>query len=306
MKISELEYKLQKHAEITKSVIPSPFNIESEEFNMTQKKLSLRRSVLLVAAIICLVGTTAFAAFRLMSAKEAANMLGDSKLAKYFSENGCVSETVTDGAYRATVLGITSGENLSSFKSSSWEIFSERTYAVVAVEKTDGTEMTFDDDILVSPLIEGLNPYQYNIFTMNGGYTADIIDGILYRIIEFDRIEYFADRNVYIAVLSEAFINNKSYAFNEETGEIAAKKDYDGTNILIKLELDKSKANPKKAQEYLDKLNNSEKTSVDSDEAEYQNDEDTSEEVSVEIPENSRFNVSTDTSSGEAVLVITE
>ena len=155
----------------------------------------------------------------------------------------------------ANVLGIASGENLSKFESSSWELFPEKTYAVVAVEKTDGSPMSFDDQILVTPLIEGLRPWEYNIFTMNGGYTADIIDGVLYRIIEFDNIEYFADRNVYIAVLSEAFPDNTAYSFDETTGAIAPKDDYNGTNILIKLELDKSKADPKKAMEYLNKLN---------------------------------------------------
>ncbi len=60
---------------------------------------------------------------------------------------------------------------------------------------------------------------------------------------------------MYIAVLSEAFLDNTAYSFDETTGAIAPKDDYNGTNILIKLELDKSKADPKKAMEYLNKLN---------------------------------------------------
>ena len=60
---------------------------------------------------------------------------------------------------------------------------------------------------------------------------------------------------MYIAVLSEAFLDNTAYSVDETTGAIAPKDDYNGTNILIKLELDKSKADPKKAMEYLNKLN---------------------------------------------------
>lgn len=262
--MSEIEKRLRKHAEITKSVISAPLDIEREELNMVN--YNVKRTVIIAAAIICLVCSTVFAAFHLMNAKDAAKSLGDTKLAQYFNEHGGVYDTVTDGEYKATVLGIVSGENLSDFKSSSWEIFSERTYAVVAVEKNDGSAMTFDDEILVTPLISGLNPWQYNIFTMNGGYVADIIDGVLYRIIEFDSIEYFADRDVYMAILSEPFLNNKTYAYNETTGEITAKSDYDGTNILIKLNLDKSKANHEKAREYLDKLN--EKTKAEADDSE--------------------------------------
>ncbi len=255
MKMSELENRLQKHAETTKSAISSPFVIEREELNMANNKHNLKRMILPLAAAICLICTTTFAAIKLMNAKDTATALGDSKLARYFDERGGVSDTVTDGKYKATVLGIVSGENLSEFKSSSWDIFPERTYAVVAVERSDGGDMTFDDEILVTPLIEGLSPWKYNIFTMNGGYTADILNGILYRIIEFDSIEYFADRTVYMAVVSEPFIKNTQYSYDENTGAIAAKDDYDGTNILIELKLDKSKANPEKAREYLDKPN---------------------------------------------------
>ncbi len=60
--------------------------------------------------------------------------------------------------------------------------------------------MTFDDSILILPLIDGLKPWEYNIYTMHGIYGAQITDGVLYRIIEFDSIGCFADRNVYMAV----------------------------------------------------------------------------------------------------------
>lgn len=225
----------------------------AERKTITMK--SKKKIALIAVAATLVMGITAFAASHLLNAKEVANTLGDTKLAQNFNEQNMMSDTIVDGEYKATVLGITSGENLSDFESSAREIFSERTYAVVAVEKTNGTSMTFDDEILVTPLIEGLKPWQYNIFTMNGSYTADIIDGVLYRIIEFDSIEYFADKNVYMAVLSEPFLDNTAYSFDDVTGTIAPKEDYEGTNILIDLELDKSKANPEKAAEYLDELN---------------------------------------------------
>lgn len=271
MKVFDLEERMRQHAEIVKTVVPAPFELKREEIKVMKKRCDLRKGVVIAAAVLCLLGTGVFAAYRLMSAKEVANELGDTRLAENL-EDEQIYDTVTDGEYKATVLGITSGDNLSDFKSSSWDIFSERTYAVVAVEKSDGSAMTYDDEILVTPLIDGLRPWQYNVFTMNGGYTAKIIDGVLYRIIEFDSIEYFADRNVYIAVLSESFLNNKSYSYDEKTGEISAKEDYDGTNILIKLDLDKSKADPKKAQEYLDKLNDKVETETDFEEENLQDD----------------------------------
>lgn len=302
----ELEKRLRKHAEITKSAMHSPFDNERNEFIMTKKNHSIKKIAVLAAAALCVIGTTAFAAYSLLSARDVANSLGDSKLAQYFDKQGTVSDTVTDGDYKATVLGITSGENLSNFKSSVWEIFSERTYAVVAIEKTDGTAMTYDDEILVTPLIQGLKPWQYNIFTMNGGYTADIIDGILYRIIEFDSIEYFADREVDMAILSEPFLNNTSYSFDEESGKISPKDDFEGTNILIKLNLDKSKANPQKAQEYLDNLNEKVKISDDEPESGNYNISTDGENAEIEIYENDNFKVDIDENSESNSLVITD
>lgn len=225
-------------------------NNRKEEFKMGKRKYIPA----IIATAVLLTGMSVFATYRLLNAKEVANILDDKKLAQSFDDTLSPYECVTDGNYKATVLGITSGENLSSYASSSNELFPEKTYVAVAIEHTDGSPMTYDDEILVSPLIEGLNPFRYNIFSMNGGYSANIIDGVLYRIVEFDSIEYFADRNVYIAVLSEPFLGNKSYSYDEVSGKISSCEDYDGTNMLIKLELDKSKANPEKAEEYLKEL----------------------------------------------------
>ncbi len=263
MSITEFEKRMCEHAKAVKKHIDVNFNIEAEEKNM-KKNQKFGRIAVLIAAAVCLIGTSAFAAYRLLSAGDVAFRLGDSELAKYFDE-GTFSETVTDGDYSATVLGIATGEGLSKFESSAWELFPERTYAVVAVERSDGGDMSFDDEILVSPLIEGYAPWSLNIMTMHGGYSANIIDGVLYRIIELDSVECFADRNVYMAVVSETFLNNKPFAFDEETGEISPKEDYDGTNILIKLNLDPNKADSKKAEEYLGSLFSDEAESTDNE-----------------------------------------
>lgn len=234
MSITELEKRMCEHARAVKEHINVNFNIEAEE-KIMKKNHKFVRTAVLIAAAVCLIGTSAFAAYRFLSAGDVATALGDSELAKYFEEEGALSETVTDGDYRATVLGIATGEGLSKFKSSAWELFPERTYAVVAVERSDGSDISFDDEILVSPLIEGYAPWSLNIMSMHGGYIADIIDGVLYRIIELDSIECFADRSIYMAVVSETFLDNKPFAFDEETGKISPKEDYDGTNILIRL-----------------------------------------------------------------------
>lgn len=254
MKMDEFEKRIRKHAGSAKSYIMSPFDIEMEELSMENKNFSIKKLAFTLVIGICLIGTSAFAVYKFLSAKQVANELGDTKLAEYFSEDGIISETKTDGEYKATILGMASGEKISKFNSSAWELYPERSYVAVAIEKTDGTAMTYDDEIMVTPLIEGLSPWEYNIVTMHGGYFSKIIDGVLYRIIESDSLEYFADRNVYIAVVDKVFLNNEHYKFEESTGHILENESYKGTNMLFNLKLDSKKANPKKAEEYIKSL----------------------------------------------------
>lgn len=254
MNLAQLEKKLEKHAKATKSAMATPFDIEREELYIMKKRSFKPKKLLLTAIIVCLIGITAFSAIHFLSPKEVAEEIGDTALSQYFDEDNIISETKTDGKYKATVLGIASGQKISNFKSSSWDLFPDRTYVAVAVEKTDGSDMTYDDEILVTPLIQGLNPQRYNIVTMNGGYSAKIIDGILYRITECDSVEFFADRNIYLAVTDTTFLNKNQYNFDEKNGIITENENYEGTNILFDLELDKSKADPQKARDYLERL----------------------------------------------------
>lgn len=111
------------------------------------------------------------------------------------------------------------------------------------------------DPFFVSPLIKGLKPWQVNITTMNGGYSEAVIDGIMYRLIECDGVEMFADRGVYLAVSNgSSFFSKDAFAYNESTGEISANNDYKGTAILFELPLDPTKADPVKAESYLQEL----------------------------------------------------
>lgn len=271
----------------TKDIMLKNITNQIENFHREEKEnIIMIRKTIAIAACIALVGvSTVFAAYKYLSAEQLAYELGDNKLAEIFNnkEDNFIQQGEAIGDYKAAIIDITSGKNISDFKSSSWDIHPERTYAVVAVEKTDGTEMTYDDEILVTPLIEGLEPWKYNIFTMNGGYCADIIDGVLYRIIEFDNIEYFADRNIYIAVLNNVFYDNDAYNYDEKTGLITRNNDYEGTNILFNLNIDKSKANPQKAEEYIKEIEDEFNSDNTDDDVDYEQDS--------EIESNIKFNI---------------
>lgn len=234
--------------------------------NETMKKKSFKKVSMALAATaaVLVLSVTAYAASKLLQPKEVASQLQDTKLAKAFEGQDAVkmNETKTDGDYEISLLGITSGEKLSDFARYANEVeVTDQTYAVVAISRIDGTPMPSTSDesygmqpFFVSPLIKGLRPWNYNIASMNGGYSELTVDGIMYRLISCDNIEIFADKGLYLCVSSTNFYDVNAYSYNEETGEIAPKQEFDGVNVLFELPIDKSKGNPEKADAYVKEM----------------------------------------------------
>ncbi|HAB61689.1 MAG TPA: hypothetical protein DCE48_13520 [Lachnospiraceae bacterium] len=110
------------------------------------------------------------------------------------------------------------------------------------------------EPFFVSPLIKGLKPWQYNIATMNGGYQDFVEDGIMYRLMECNNVEMFADRGIYLCVSDTTFYSVDAYDYDELTGEIAPNSEYAGINVLFDLPIDISKANREKADAYINEM----------------------------------------------------
>lgn len=225
-----------------------------------RKRLS---TILVTAILIFAMSVTAYAAWRILSPKQVAEHFGDKRLADAFNGKNAivVNKSIVSGGYNFTLLGIVSGENLSDFKSSAQDIHSDRTYAVVSIAKEDGSEMpdTSSEEygkvpFFVSPLIKGQKPWQYNIASMNGGYSECVIDGIMYRLIECDGVEMFADRGLYLCISTSMFYDVNAFNYSEATGEITSRADYMGANAIFDLPLDIKKADHDKAEKYLKEL----------------------------------------------------
>ena len=221
----------------------------------------------IAAAVLLIGGGTTYAAWRYLTPQEAAVELKDQKLAEAFSGEGAmlVNETQSYGSYRITLIGIVSGEELTDYArmASDGEIRSDRSYWLLAIEHADGTPMPessspeYDKErFLSSPFIQGVQPWNYNIFVAGGGYSEFVRDGVLYRMAECDNLELFADRNVYLCLADDdsARIFTEAYDYDASSGEITRKEDYEGCNALFTLPLDAKKADPKKAEEYLKSL----------------------------------------------------
>lgn len=228
-----------------------------------KKKLSV--AVCFAACMLVMGSVTAVAAYRYLSPKDVAVELEDNKLEQAFQSEDAiyVNETQESAGYRVTLLGSVAGESISNFLS--WDennmVEADKIYTVLAIEHADGTPMPDtssaeyeEETFLASHYIQGLNPMEYNILSMGGGYSEFVRDGIQYRLIEMDNIEMFADREIYVGISSGAFYNVDAYIYDEETGKIERNEGYDGLNVIFTLPLDKNKANPEAVMSYLESM----------------------------------------------------
>lgn len=226
------------------------------------KDIKRKGPVFVVTAICALLlsVTVVGAAVKYLNSENIAKESGNQDAIKAFSgENSMeINEKKQAGGYFFTLLGISTGEKLGQegLKNESTEL--EKSYAVIAIEKEDGSAMPSIEDedygklqLFISPLIQGLKPWQYNIASMNGGYYEIEKEGILYRMIECDNIEKFADKKLYLCISNTIFYSNEAFQYDEATGSITVNENYDGINLLFDLPIDKSKANPEEAETYL-------------------------------------------------------
>lgn len=209
-----------------------------EDNNMTgKKKISVP---ILAAAAIAVLSIGVFAAQQLLSPRDTAIRIDDYKLAESFSgyETQFNFEPQESNGYIFNILGIISGKNLSSFADSS----EDKSYIVGAVTRSDGKAMTdFPDDIMVTPLVSGYKPWQVNAFTISGGRSSFLSDGVYYFIFECENLEIFADRTVYIAAYEGMAPGSDEFAMNPD-GSICFNDSYKGAKALFTLPFDPSKA----------------------------------------------------------------
>jgi hypothetical protein len=229
-----------------------------EENRMVGKKKLVAAAA--VAVCITLAGGTGYAAYRYMTAQQTAKELGSEELSEYFKESDVVA-VKEDGNYRFRYLGNASAKLKDAFLSQEDK---DTTYVALAVDRLDGKAMK-EEEFVASPLIQGLNPQQYNVYTMGGGATWKVKKGVLYMIMSVDSIEMFADREVYLAITKGADYV-AGYDYNKDSGKISAKDEFDGINVLFTMEMDKDKADTKAQEEYLEHFGKSSSADEQEDE----------------------------------------
>lgn len=226
------------------------------------KKGNYYKAAAAAVAVVLASTITVGAAMRFFTPKEVASELSGVEAAELFESDDAVyiNETQEGKQYNYTLLGITEGANILQLDTEGERLDKDAFYAVVAVSNKDGSNLSLNDfwdsenGHFISPLIQGLEPWRYNIVSMNGGYSEMEKNGVVYRMINCDKIGYFADRNLYLCISDSNFYETDAYDYDEQSGLITRNEDYEGTNLLFDLPIKSDRANARLAEEYLKEL----------------------------------------------------
>ncbi len=252
---------------LTERIEPSPALIEQTKRKILMKKIKEEypvknrtfRTVAITVAAVLLIAGAAFAALNLLTPGDVVSQLGDDTLAAAFDGDTAINikESVTAGDYIYTLQAIVSGADLTDHPSTrDGEIQTDGTYAVVAIQNADGSPMPdiSDEDyqpFIVSPLVKGLAPWRANVWTLGGGASTSVVDGVTYHLMECNDVAIFADRELYLGVSTGHFIDNTTFAYDEQTGEISANADSGEASAVFSLPLDPSMADAERAEQFM-------------------------------------------------------
>ncbi|MDE7339428.1 MAG: hypothetical protein K2N80_02545 [Lachnospiraceae bacterium] len=230
-------------------------------YNMKKRKMISFAAM--AAVCILAISTTAVAAIKYLSKDEIVSEAGNEGTEEAFGGDEVMelNETLEAGGYCFKLYAAATREGL--IKSGLEDSVSEEggTYVVLSIERTDGVPMPemssneyADLHFFVSPLIQGLEPWRYNIASMGGAFSTIVKNGVLYRIIECDDIALFADRQVYLCITDTDFYPAEAYDYHETDGTITRKEGYQGINLLMNLPIDSGRADEAAALTYLREL----------------------------------------------------
>lgn len=216
-------------------------------------KLHYKQTLKWITTRLLLMGITALATWRLLTPSEIADEFDIEESIKFDGNYTIhINESIASEGYIFTLLSIGSGEDMTIYIGES-DVGNDRTFTVVAIESEDGTSMTESaSSFFVSPYVHGFAPWQVNIATIGEGegHLERFIDGILYRLIDMENIEIFADYGVYLGV-SLGMFSFEAIDFDPESGELSLNPDFNKPSVLFELPLDSSLANEERVQEII-------------------------------------------------------
>jgi len=223
----------------------------------TAKRKQPLKWVASIAVGLLLTSVTAYAAIQMLTPSDVAGEFGDGQLAAAFESESAIpiNEIQTSEGYVFTLMSMISGEDLAgTMLDLDGELQNDRTYLVLAIEREDGTPMTESaSTFFSSPYVRGMAPWHFNIATGAGGHQETIIDGTLYRLVDMENVEIFANQGVYFGISLGNF-SFEAFDFDRESGVITLNPDFNGFAVLFELPLDAALADEARVEEMLANL----------------------------------------------------
>lgn len=213
---------------------------------MSQKQFI--RVCVAILLLLVLLTFAAIATLHLLSPREVALTLQDEAVAALFADeaNAMQPQTVTDGGYSVTLLGVASGERLVDY----FDLETKEThnYAVLCVGRANGTPVTPEEcaSFLFLPLIGGYDPARLAPFTMTIGRSAFYRDGLMYTLVDMVDLTPFADRALWLILLQSPFPTAEVVTL-DSNGDPDYTDSYTGIRVRFRLPLDPGLANAQKA-----------------------------------------------------------
>ena len=235
----------------TEALLLERVNRQEQEEATMNRKIFRRPAVL--AAVIAVLMISVSAAVVLLNPSQVAEEVNDPLLAEAFQSEGAVllNESVESEGYRITLSGLVSGAGLSALGA---EVDEERTYAVLSLQRTDGTAVTDENfdffSHTLTPLVSGYSPSAVNGWTLDAYVSGFAKDGVYYYLLDTQSLEMFADHTVYLAFY-EGGVPTREYFTMAEDGSISFVQGIAGPHALFTLPLDESKADPAAVEEFL-------------------------------------------------------
>ena len=226
------------------------------------------KTAAIAAALAVVLSASAFAAFKLLTAKDIALHVRDAALAQAFDAEDAliVNEQVQSGDYTITLIGMASGKSLSDYmRTINGHVQEDESYIAVSVAYTDGREIpreispdmedSIHGNMTVTPLVSGYKPWELNAWAFSGSATYFVEDGVLYFLERVPNLEIFADHTIYVAVYAwscgYAGAPCAQLFKMDENGEISYLDGITGPHALFTLPIDPSKADPDAADALL-------------------------------------------------------
>ena len=222
-----------------------------QEKERSKMKFNWKKPLVMAAAAALAVVSVSAAALWLTPG-QVAEHYNQPALAEAFRQENAVAleQRVETEELAVTLAGLVSGQYLTD-----WDADISHTYAVVRLERLDGTPIeneTFDfSSYTLTPLVSGYSPMAVNNWTLDARASGFSSDGAYYYLLDTQSLEMFAHRTVYLAFYQGGVPSREIFTVDQE-GNISFAPDYQGPQALFVLPLDESKSDPAAAQAFVD------------------------------------------------------